>query len=434
MTTSDNNYKPKISVILAIYNAAPFISQCLSSITQQTLKEIEIICVDDCSTDDSVSVINSFIENDTRIKLLSTTLNSGAGAARNIGMLSAQGEYLSFLDADDFFDLSMLDKAYSKAKSLDLDVIMFKAIGVDHNTGDNIPIPWSIRSDILPSTDVFSASDIKKDFFHSAIWWAWDKLFKKTHIEKFELSFQEQRTTNDLYFVASATITANRIAYIDEVLAFQRQNISTSLSNTRHLSYNCCINALSKLQLFLKRNNIYEIYKNDFQNYLVSFCLWNINTIKGPSFFLLYPMVQELFISTGAIEEFYYPHLLQNYEIARDQSPACYLQKLNEQVEHSAKIVSHEYHLLNKTLSERDSEILALRDIMTSQANKLKELEESLSSKDSTIAVLNTHVEMKDNELKNIYCSKSWRMATRLSKIKNFIFRQLHIFTISNKH
>ena len=105
----------KISVIIPVYNGETYLAQCLDSIIGQTLKEIEIICVNDGSKDRTQQILEKYAEKDSRIQIISQE-NGGAGAARNAGLRIARGEYLSILDGDDFFEPDMLEKAYKKAK------------------------------------------------------------------------------------------------------------------------------------------------------------------------------------------------------------------------------------------------------------------------------------------------------------------------------
>ena len=97
----------KVSVILPVYNTEKYLRQCLESIEHQTLKEMEVFCVDDGSSDGSVEIIREYVEKDSRFHLLEQK-NAGGGAARNHGMKEAKGEYLMFLDSDDFFEPCLL--------------------------------------------------------------------------------------------------------------------------------------------------------------------------------------------------------------------------------------------------------------------------------------------------------------------------------------
>ena len=114
----------KVSVIVPVYNGEKYIEECMDSIVGQTLREIEIICVDDGSTDGSPEILERFRRQDKRVRLISQE-NAGAGAARNRGFKEAGGEYLSFLDADDFFEPDMLETAYRKAKEQKAQILVF---------------------------------------------------------------------------------------------------------------------------------------------------------------------------------------------------------------------------------------------------------------------------------------------------------------------
>ena len=113
-----------VSVIIPVYNAALFLDQCLDSVVNQTLRDIEIICVDDGSTDNSVDIIKKYMMSDSRIKLFRQS-NKGAGAARNFGLKYATGKYVHFLDSDDWLDLSAYEKTYGIIEEAKSDICIF---------------------------------------------------------------------------------------------------------------------------------------------------------------------------------------------------------------------------------------------------------------------------------------------------------------------
>ena len=113
----------KVSVINPVFNVEPYLKQCMDSVVGQTLKDIEIICVDDGSTDGSLDILKEYATEDSRIQIIEQK-NAGAGAARNNGMRHATGKYLSFLDSDDFFEPRMLEKAYDLAEKDQADFVI----------------------------------------------------------------------------------------------------------------------------------------------------------------------------------------------------------------------------------------------------------------------------------------------------------------------
>ena len=124
----------KISVIIPVYNAEKYLRECLDSVIGQALQDIEIICVDDGSTDSSLSVLQKYAAKDTRLKIV-VQANQGAAAARNVGMAVAQGEYLAFLDADDLYCPEALQTAYACATKSNADMVVFEADFFDDRLG-----------------------------------------------------------------------------------------------------------------------------------------------------------------------------------------------------------------------------------------------------------------------------------------------------------
>ena len=117
---------PKVSVIIPVYNVEEYIRECLTSVVNQTLKDIEIIVVNDGTEDQSIERIKDIITNDIRIKLINKE-NGGLSSARNVGITNACSEYLLFLDSDDYLTLDALDELYSFAKTNELDQLFFNA-------------------------------------------------------------------------------------------------------------------------------------------------------------------------------------------------------------------------------------------------------------------------------------------------------------------
>jgi len=286
--------RPKVSVIMPVYNVENYLRQCLDSVINQTLRDIEIICIDDQSTDGSLGILKDYAAIDPRIRII-TQKNAGAGAARNTGLKVAKGEYLSFLDSDDFFELDMLEKAYHACSTNNLDFVVFRSDKFDNDSKTYIPLYYSIRKDLLPDKKVFNYRDIPKDLFKVFVGWAWDKLYSHEFVVSNNLLFQEQRTTNDLLFVFTALVKAKRIMVMDDVLAHHRISLQSSLSRTREKSWCCFYNALLALREELKKAGIYEEVEQSYINYSLHFSLWNLNTITGPAYKKLYDSLRTEF-------------------------------------------------------------------------------------------------------------------------------------------
>ena len=282
-----------VSVIIPAYNARDYIGACLDSILARDAIRIEVICVDDGSTDDTLSILNCYAENDARVRVI-TQENSGAGAARNTGMRYATGESLAFLDADDFFEPDMLRMAYEKAYSEDADVVVFRSDNYNEKTNVYSAMPYTIQMGLLPHERPFAGIDIEYNIFKAFVGWPWDKLFRTEFVKENGLTFQKQRTTNDLLFVFSAIVKAQRISICGSVLAHHRRlDAGESLSVSRELSWDCFYRALCALRDQLKQWNLFERFEQDFVNYALHSCLWNINTLRGKSYNLLYDRLKD---------------------------------------------------------------------------------------------------------------------------------------------
>lgn len=273
---------PQVSVIIPVYDVEKYLYQCMNSLVHQSLYDIEIICIDDGSTDNSLAILQEYAQRDSRIVVLQQK-NQGAGIARNAGMKIAQGEYLAIVDSDDFFEPDMLEKAYKKCEQDKADFCVFRSDQYDQKHGKYIDMHWTIKQRYLPENIPFSAEDIYSHIFQLFNGWSWDKLYRRDFVEKNGLQFQELRTTNDAFFVFMTNVQAKRITIVDEVLAHHRVNTKTSLSVTREKSWDCCWQAINAIREELLVRNQYKLVEQSFVNWAVHFLLWNVRTLKDSS-------------------------------------------------------------------------------------------------------------------------------------------------------
>ena len=125
--------RPKISIIVPIYNVEAYLDHTLYSVVNQTLKDIEIICVNDCSTDRSQDILDRFLAEDDRIKLIRNTENIGVGLSRKKAIEYATGEYIMFLDGDDYLDKDLLSKLNQTLIGDPVDIVRFNCLLEDDN-------------------------------------------------------------------------------------------------------------------------------------------------------------------------------------------------------------------------------------------------------------------------------------------------------------
>lgn len=270
---------PKVSVIIPVYNTEKFLKECLDSIINQTLKDIEIICVDDGSIDNSLNILNEYSQKDSRIKFL-TQQNKGAGAARNKALEIANGEFLAFIDSDDYCESNFLEKMYAKACKTNADITICAVDSYDVNTNKRERLPYSLELNNLPQEEVFNAFSMPNTIFNSFQNWNVNKLFKHSFIKDQHIQFQEIYRTNDLLFTCTALILAKSITTINEGLMIYRVGMTTNSQASNHLYPTDFYKAFMALKDFLIENNLYKTYRESFLTHFFVGCIHNLNSIK----------------------------------------------------------------------------------------------------------------------------------------------------------
>lgn len=297
-----------VSVIIPVYNAERYLRQCLDSVAGQTLKEIEILCIDDGSGDSSPEILDEYRKRDDRFIIIRQN-NAGAGAARNKGLDISKGKYLSFLDADDFFEPDMLEKAVAVAEADQSDYVVFKSDQyMTEQDAFNYP-KWVFQEQHIPPYRPFTYRQLTRNIFRVFVGWAWDKLYLREFVLEHGLRFQEQRTSNDLLFVFSALFIAKRISVCTDILAHQRRDSGDSLSKTREKSWQCFYDALIALRERLISEGKYKELEKDFINYALHFTLWNYTSLAEPTKSKLYDKLTAEWLDdlgiTGKPEEYF---------------------------------------------------------------------------------------------------------------------------------
>ncbi|SEH98465.1 glycosyltransferase family 2 protein [Akkermansia glycaniphila] len=213
---------PKVSVIIPIYNAERHLRQCLDSIVEQTLHNIEIICVDDGSTDTSLDILREYADKDDRFFIIRQQ-NQFAGMARNNGMQHAKGTYLAFFDADDFFEPDMLEKAYDQCEQDQADLCLWSADYYDTNTGLSTPFDYCLDRALIPPTLPFSVQDMPDCIFQISAPTPWNKLYRRSMLEKHQLLYPSTKRSEDTFFASMAMYHASRITIVDKPFVHYRQ-------------------------------------------------------------------------------------------------------------------------------------------------------------------------------------------------------------------
>ncbi len=225
------DFEPKVSVIIPVYNVEEYLRECLDSVINQTLKEIEIICVDDGSTDSSLEILKEYAKKDNRFTVMKQE-NLHAGVARNAGLAVAKGEYLSFLDSDDFFELNMLEEMSKKADEDESDITVCNA-DIYNDKEKKYHQPDFMLKKRFSTLSCIYTDTFKNNLFNFTNPSLWNKIFRKKFILDHQLLFQSIWNCNDIGFTFSALAYSKKISIVYKTLLHYRRNTTTSITSKR---------------------------------------------------------------------------------------------------------------------------------------------------------------------------------------------------------
>lgn len=201
----------KLSVIIPVYNVEKYLKRCLDSVINQTLKDIEILCINDGSTDDSSSILEEYKKKDYRIVIINQK-NKGVAVARNVGIEIAQGEYLAFVDPDDWINSEFFECLYNSAKENDCDIAVGNIMRVP-NKGKATPFLQYENTQIYEDTNSkFETCDIPK------MCYVWNRIYKREQILKYNIRFIEGKVYEDIMFSHKA------LFYLDKLITVPDAN------------------------------------------------------------------------------------------------------------------------------------------------------------------------------------------------------------------
>lgn len=261
--------KPCVSIIIPVYNAKKFIKECLVNCINQTLENIEIIVVDDKSTDNTVEIIKAVMREDKRIKLIELEENHRQGYARNIAIEQAEADYILFLDVDDAFTNDCAEQMYNKIKADNADMTVCKFATIDDNTGklsykhefqNYADLPVKLHNgfcykDCVP-LDLFDKCNV-----------VWDKIYRKSFLIDNDIKFPGGMFCEDDVFSFKAIFRAQKVTVLDKCLVFYRVNRKDSSSNLKDRTTFDCFEMYKMIKEDLMHQCIFFKLENAFMHY-----------------------------------------------------------------------------------------------------------------------------------------------------------------------
>lgn len=262
---------PKVSIIIPIFNAGNLLYRCLDSVVNQTLKEIEIICVDDGSSDNSGEILEKYAKKDARFKVFHQK-NKGVGFARNNALNKSEGEYILFLDADDWIEEDMCKKLYAHSIQLNSDLVIFDAL--EHTADNKInTISYFSRNGFGEDykSFVFDYKYIKTKLLVSNLGAIWSKFYKSSFIKNKDIRFPKHKIYNDVEFNLKSILLADNISYLPEsfynYMRLGQPSLQTSFRESKdELIW---LDVLWGMFDIFTENNILNEFRFEFINYCI---------------------------------------------------------------------------------------------------------------------------------------------------------------------
>lgn len=243
----------KLSIVAAVYNLEQYLPRCLDALVNQTLQEIEILCVDDGSTDSAPQIIDEYAKKyPEKIKAFHKT-NGGEFTTRNYGLERAQGEYVTFVDTDDWVEPNWAEKLYQVAKENDADLAVCGFERIDLETNQ------VVGKDMIGYGNCVKEMSGKDDFMLFINPAPWNKIYKREKIK--DLRFLDFRGFNDMIFLASSYTKINKVAYIPEVLYHYYLRYDSQIHTVNQQDVENFKKYLLELKALYIKNNQYEEMK-----------------------------------------------------------------------------------------------------------------------------------------------------------------------------
>ncbi len=259
----------KVSVIVPVFNTEKYLEKCLNSLINQTLQDIEIICVNDGSTDKSADIIKKFVNKDSRFKLINQE-NKKQGAARNTGMKIAKGEYIGFVDSDDWVDLEYYEKLYNAAKKYSADIALATNIRTGHGK-DKKRLNITEEKFVTTLQDKIDVCQQWKNECPT------NKIYRHSMLKNNNIKWPEGMYCEDKLFTIKAIYYANSIVTVPDINYYYYRNPNSTVNSKAQKHYKQLKldkNIAKKSVLdFLKEKNV-QIRDRDFwaTKYEFSFC------------------------------------------------------------------------------------------------------------------------------------------------------------------
>ncbi|WP_048190896.1 glycosyltransferase [Methanobacterium sp. SMA-27] len=388
----------KVSIIVPVYNVEKYLRQCVDSIVNQSLKEIEIICINDGSTDNSLQILEGYAQRDKRIKIINKR-NEGLSAARNTGMEYATGEYIGFVDSDDFINEKMYENLYINAKSNKSDIVMCPAYVFDDNNPElNHKKPYFSLECLDKKFDnkVFDHTNTKNLIFKVNVT-CWNKIYKSQFLNEIGAKFHKMYFEDNIFFYETY-LKAKKISLIRDFLYYYRINRAGSFIKEGNKKFFDICNMHDLLKKILIETGNLDEYLESFLNFKINGSLGRYNQVDErfkPEFF---EIIKQNFIKNN----------LKKSDIDKLSQ--------NNKIKYQNILISDTY----KEYGLRE-QIYQLNSANQEYEQKYQQLEYNLERLKDKNQGYEKEINTQKHFIQKITSSNSWKLTKPLRKIRNLI-------------
>ena len=269
--------QPKVSILVPCYNVEKYIRQCMDSVVNQTLKDIEIICINDGSKDHTLSILQEYARKDNRIQIIDKT-NSGYGHSMNLGLEKATGEYIGIVESDDFVELDMFETLYNTAKQYDVEVVKSNFYGYITKTDTNTKIT------VIPTKDEKQVICPRK---RQGIFWSmpciWAAIYKKDFLQSNNIDFLPTpgASYQDTAFNFKVWAMAEKVYLLPDVFLHYRQDNENSSVNNPGKVF-CVCDEYHEIEKYAKDKKVYNELQYLIPRLKYAAYQWNFERLTFP--------------------------------------------------------------------------------------------------------------------------------------------------------
>ena len=436
---------PEISVVIPIFNVEKYLEECLNSVIHQSFEDIEIICINDGSTDNSLNILRKYEKKDNRIRIINQK-NVGAGGARYIGLSLSKGRYVYFMDSDDFLELNALELLYDNAVSNNSDVVIFNFARYDPILKSKICLHGfdleTVFGDVDFNNFTFDYHDVKRYVLNTSFA-PWAKLYKREFLDSYDdFYFLKDINYEDVPFHVQVMLRA-KLSFCPYFLynyrVYNKNLTVVDYEKNKHLLD--IFKIIDIVENFLKDNNFYHEFKMEFAlfkfiqiiQYVISFPskkfflkakselqYLNIDFSMGVTQKLLYDTI----LKVDSFDEFYVNifdamfdrintfngEIIQNNNIIGEKDAE--IRRISDVIVSKDSVIGEkdaEINILSKAILRNNVRIdnqLSIIDnkklIIKENSQKIKLLHEELSSKNSEIVSLENKIESRNNDIRDL--------------------------------